>query len=344
MGSQQTLPRNLNADLALSRQWLVVGLAIAMGYSFGLIWRTYTQHVIVDDFVSYYGGARALGNVPNLYDEAVNHRLQIQATGHTGPDLTFIRLPWFALLVWPLGQLPYGAAYTLWFVLRLLAVAGFIYWWPHAPRSHVIIACCLSLPLAAALYNGQDVPLLLLWIGLWQKFEHDGRPFAGGLALSLCIAKYNLLLLVPLLLILHRRKLTILGAATGVAILGAISFLVQPDWPQKYVELLSHRMSNPSQALMPNIHGLLGVSGAPELILALLVAATAAVLIYRSDFLTGLAVALIGSFLISHHAFVADGLILIPAILILYQRPQVGRAVSIILGLPIVWVLVWNRA
>lgn len=314
-----------------------------MGYSFGMIWRTYNKHVNVDDFVSFYAGAKAVGRTPNLYDPAVNHRLQVQATGYTGPDLTFIRVPWFAVMVWPLTLLSYEAAYLAWFFVRILAVAGFVCFWPYSPRGQIILVCCLSLPLAAAMYNGQDVPLLLLWIGLWQKLEHEDHPFYGGLALSLCLAKFNLLLLIPLLLIIHRRKLTILGGAVGGLILCAISFIVQPDWPARYLELLSHRMSNPSSLVMPNIHGLLGVSGSQELIICLIVAGLAAVGMYRSDYLTGLAVALTASFLISHHAFVADALILIPAVLVLLRQAPIGRVVAYLVGCPVPWYLVWHR-
>lgn len=343
VGRSAMISQSHTSDLTLPKWWIVAALGIAAGYSFGLIWRTHTQHLVVDDFVSYYAGAKALGKTPNLYDPAVNRHLQIEATGYTGPDLTFIRLPWFAVMLWPLTLLPYEIAYVVWFAVRMLAVAGFICWWPYSARGQIILVCCLSLPLAAALYNGQDVPLLLLWIGLWQKLESEHHPFYGGLALSLCLAKFNLLLLLPILLIIHRRKLTILGGAVGGFILCAISFIVQPDWPVRYLELLSHRISNPSTLVMPNIHGLLGVTGSQELVVCLLIAVLATIGMYRSDYLDGIAIALTASFLISHHAFVADGLILIPAILIFLRQPPLGRAVGFVLGCPVPWFLVWNR-
>src|SRR5450432_2949265 len=64
-----------------------------------------------DDYLSFYAGSR-LAATPLMYDADTVRRVQIEAVGRTGPSQAYIRMPWFALLFWPLSQLPYPVAHA----------------------------------------------------------------------------------------------------------------------------------------------------------------------------------------------------------------------------------------
>jgi hypothetical protein len=299
-----------------------------------------------DDFLGLYAGARLVGT-SGLYDADRVRQVQLETAGVTGPSLHFTRLPCFSLMLWPLAQLPYATAHAIWYILRFAAVACFLVLWPHSNRSLNALVCCWSLPLAAGLANGQDAPLLLLWLALSQKLEAGGRSFWAGLALSMCAAKFHLFLLVPLLLFYRRRWAILAGGVVGGIILLALCCVAGGwDWPVHYWQALSDPTIHPSPRLMPNVHGFL--SNAPfwlEALASALVVLAALAVMAHVDYLTGFAVALAGSLLISYHAYTADAVILIPAILIIleYSRSALPRYAALIFASPVPWLLLLKR-
>ena len=319
---------------------MAAGLLTVYGQVFVVYHDKFVEPRGMDDFLAFYAGARMVGTA-NLYDPAACRDMQIRTTGNTGPNMLYVRWPWVALLLWPLGQLKYWTAHALWYVARILAVVGFVFLWPHNRRPVTAAVCCWSFPLAVAIANAQDVPFVLLGIGLWQRLEHMHRPFWAGLALSLCVAKFNLILLLPVLLMVHGRRRVMAGCAAGGLLLGALSFAAAPwDWPARYFHVLLNPALDTGQSHMPNIHGL-GLSLGWELALCLAVALAVAVAARRAGYLESLALVLMGSLLVSHHAYIADGLILIPAILILSDqvRRPVLRWASLALASPLPWLL-----
>ena len=85
---------------------------------------------------------------------------------------------------------------------------------------------------------------------------------------------------------------------------------------------------DPQPQIMPNFHGLL--LGVPygwlvELLLGLATAVAVWLISRRSDFEYGLAAALVGGLLISHHAYPQDCTLLLPALLILMARSSDWR-------------------
>jgi len=300
-----------------------------------------------DDFLGLYASARLVGT-PGLYDADQVRRTQLETAGVTGPSLHFsTRLPCFPLMLWPLAQLRYTAAHAIWYLLRFVAVAGFIVLWPHSSRSLTAVVCCWSLPLAAGLANGQDAPLLLFWLALSQRLEQNGRSFGSGLALSMCAAKFHLFLLLPLLLLRHRRWAILAGGLTGGMILAGLCCIAGGlDWPVHYLKTLSDSSIHPNPRIMPNLHGLL--SGAPGWLEVGILSATvlgALVCILRTDYLTGFTAALAGSLLLSYHAYTADAVVLVPALLLIieYSRVLVVRYAAFVLASPFPWLLLLKR-
>jgi hypothetical protein len=278
------------------------------------------------DFVPLYTSTKLVGT-PDLYSPEAIERVELAVHRGSAPALLFTRLPFVAVLLWPLGQAPYAAAYWIWTAMRVLAVGGFIWAWPHTSRLRTAIGCCFFLPVTMALTGGQDTPFLMLWIALAERM-HRRRPVAAGLLLSLCLAKFHLFLLLPVYLWMHRRRL-VAGFAAGCAILMAMSFLAQgPAWPFRYLDLLRLTRINPWTVGMPNIHGL-QLSPPVEAAVCLLVALAAVAGIVLLEDTLALAAALVAGVLLSYHAYLPDAVLALPALLAVWTRWRGrGRAAS----------------
>jgi len=273
------------------------------------------------DFLPFYAAAKLLPGL-RIYQPQAIYGAEIAALGGMRDALLFIRMPAFALLLWPLAHLPYGAAHAVWFGLRALAAAGFVFVWPHNPRRQTALAAAFFLPLAAALSGDQDTPLLLLWIAVAERLA-PRRPFAAGLVLALCAAKPHLFLFLPVYLFVHRRRL-IPGFLAGGAALLALSFAAAgPRWP----EALAGVLRNP--AIAPwgvfNLHSL-GLPAALEIALAAALAGGALWAILRLSDRIALAAALAAGLLLSYHASLPDAALLLPAVLLAAAARQSGRA------------------
>jgi hypothetical protein len=331
-----------------SAVWLSCLLGVALIYGSTMLAGLDKAREGADDFLAFYAGARLAGS-PAMFDSGRIRQTQLDAAGVVAPNLVSIRVPAFSLLLWPLAQLPYLAAHTVWYGLRAAAIAGFILLWPWNARSWGALICSWSLPLAAGIANGQDAPFLLLLLALWQRLERADRPVWAGLALSLCAFKFHLFLLLPLALIRHRRWAVARGVALGALGLYILSAAAAGwDWPARYARVLANPVIHPCARIMPNLHGLLTGVGSTdfEIALSVLVALAAAAVVWRSGYLEGIAAALAGGLLISYHAYVADAVILIPAVLIVAGSAR-GRALvyaAVLLASPVPWLLILTRA
>ena len=322
-----------------------LGAAALAGVTFlVLIWWPSVGKIAAgaNDFLAFYAGARLVGT-PELYDPAAAARVEHEAAGMTGPALRYIRLPYWAVVLWPLGRMSYPAAYAVFQAVSLAALAGFVLLWP-GNRGAALVACCWSVPVSAAFASGQDVFFLLLWITLAVRWQ-ERRPWAAGMVLALCAAKFHLFLPLPLLLAAQRRWRMAAGLAAGGAVLAALSFAAAgADWPVRLLATLASPAIEPGETVMPTLRGLFaGVPGrtAWEPILA------AACLVFlwmaarRADFATGFAATLTAGLLIGRHAYPADCTLLIPAALLVMARAPAPRLRWFAIGLLVpVWYLI----
>src|SRR5437773_12504626 len=74
-----------------------------------------------NDFFALYPGGR-LAFDPNLYDKATEDRVQEEAAHGFSEGMTFIRLPFYAVMLWPLGRLAYLQAYSIFLLLRFASL------------------------------------------------------------------------------------------------------------------------------------------------------------------------------------------------------------------------------
>ena len=266
-----------------------------------------------------------------LYDTPAFQAGERAILGYANPETQATRPPCFALGFWPLAQLPYRTAWLIWAAILAGAVLGFIRLWPD--RRAAALACCWSAGLCAAAVNGQDGPLILLWLGIaWRIRER--RPGLAGLVLSLCAAKFHIFVFLPLLLWRHKM---LRGFLMGAGILLAVSFAAGGwDWPRQYAAVILAQPVSPHAAIMPNLHGLFEPwphGGMWEIAASLLVGAAVLAVVRRADFAAGLAAVLVGGLLVSHHAYLYDCMLLLPALLIALPATHGWRLA------PLVWLL-----
>jgi hypothetical protein len=272
-----------------------------------------------NDFRSLYPGG-ALAFTPDLYNFPRALEVMQQTIHSTTGVWPYDRLPYHALLLWPLAQLPYLTAYWIWQGLSLGALIAFACLWPVPSRRIAVLACCWSVPLFTILAEAQDVSFLLLWIALSVYLMRQERPYCAGLVFALCAAKYHLFVLLPLWIVAYRLWKFAAGFLTGGGVLLALSFATAGwGWPVQYAGLLLQPFDGPTVSIMPTLRGVF--AGVPheflwELLGSACVAAAVCLVLRRSGIEQGLAAVLAGGLLVGHHAYVADCAVLIPALLI----------------------------
>lgn len=293
-----------------------------------------------NDFIVFYTGAKLVGT-PDLYDRESNYAAAEAQFGEYIPSWRYIRPPFHAALLWPLGKLPYKTAYAVWCALNLSAFALFLALWRTPSREISAVAMFWSLPAAAAMASGQDSVLLAALIAAAAAFEGRGKGFIAGAVLALLAVKAQFFALIPLLLIAQRRTRMLKGFFSMGAALTVLSFAAAGiGWPAAFLEAVFDPKVHPHTTHMPNLHGLL--AGLPgdifwEAAAACLVVAAAWRFMRAASFEESLAAALLGGFLISYHAHAVDTVILLPAILIVATKTQLRwmRGLAIVLLSPL---------
>ena len=221
-------------------------------------------------------------------------------------------------LLWPLGVLPYGAAYVAWVAVTL----GLFLWAVAATcsRSPLCIVGVLVAPVTAAtISSGQSGFLAAALITGGIRLAPT-RPILGGILLGLLTYKPQLGLLVPIALIAagHWRAVGVACAtATGLAIVSALVF-GWSVWPAWIAMLPEYQAAFDSRHvhqlhLMPTILSNLKMAGflspvvedaqaASSVIVAVLVGRC----FYRNAGRLAAASLFVGTLLATPHAFIYD--------------------------------------
>lgn len=263
------------------------------------------------DFRSFYTGARLAGT-PELFSLDAMRKIEAPLGTDLSQLQVWIRPPFYALLLLPLGQLPYRAAACIWQVILALALVLFVRFWDDQEPSYWMAA--LFLPMLLALYFGQDVALLLLLAAIAVRLEQRGNSFIAGLVLSLCAIKPHLFLLAPLWMASRRMWRMGLGLGVGGGILAAVCFGVNGrDWLFRYHDVVAvnelHQVSKEYVSLAGLLHSAPAICWWPA---ALLVAAVFWYAQRRMEKQDAFAFALFGGLLIAPHAFLYDLGFLLP--------------------------------
>lgn len=296
-----------------------------------------------NDFVSSYTAPALLAS-GGLYDlkQIENEQAKYGFDRNRQHKLAFLRPPVYALLLKPLAWLPYNAAYLTWLVLSAASLVAVAVLWKHLGVGWVAAAIAWSPAVAHTFLRGQDTAFLLLVFSVAIALLRWNAPLAAGLALSLCGLKWSLFLTLPLLIVGRRLWRCGAGFAIGAAAALLVScFAAGPDWTAQYVRMILAETASPRVAEMASLRGLF--QGMPwntalEFSACLLTAALIWRICRKAESLDYAAAAtLVGGLLISHHAYLYDCAILVPALLVLARVARAGwlRGYAMVLLTPV---------
>ena len=267
------------------------------------------------DFSAFYAGG-ALAGTAQLYSAEAAFAVQDRAIGCHHNSIVFIKPPFFALLMWPLAQLPFVPAFYLFRALALLGVGLFLWLWP-GDRWAAAAACAWSLPLATAFTVGQDVVFVLAAVMGAHLMLRSGRNYTAGVLLGLCAVKFHLFLLLPVLLLRGRLWKTLAGGAAVCAVWLAMCFAAAGrNWIALYRAALADPRMNPHPHNMINLRGLFGYDSPWTLPVAVVVGGLCVYLIWRGSLEVALAAMLAGGVLITPHNTVSDATLFLPGLLL----------------------------
>jgi multidrug transporter EmrE-like cation transporter len=211
------------------------------------------------DFAGPYIGARLLdsGRAVDLYDLAAQQSVQRSVIGLCGPGKTTIIYTypaWTAMLLMPLGALPFGLAYAVWTGLNATAIALSTNWLlPIASKSGrerviLLLAVLSFMPLLLTLLIGQQSIMALLSLaGTWLALR-AGHERRAGVWLAIGLLKPPLLIAPLLALLVGRRWRTLAAFSLSSAALLGASLIVAGFWIPDYLKLL-RLFVQPEQAL-----------------------------------------------------------------------------------------------
>jgi len=314
------------------RRNLILGLVIAGGilvraYIFNHL--PYELGVCTTDFSAFYAGG-ALAGKPQLYSPQAAFDIERRAMGCVMENLIFIRPPFYALFMWPLAQLPFMTALMIWRILGLAAVAAFIWMWPD-DKWVTAAACAWYLPLATNFTVGQDLAfLLVVLLGAYHCLK-AGRQFWAGVLLGLCLIKFHLFLLLPLMIFHKRLWRTLLGISCVGFIAFAASYIAGgPHWVEHYRSALQDGRMDPYPWNMVNLKGLFYNHPAWLITSIAVIVLLSWYVIYKGSLEVSLAALLVGGVLINPHTTIADGTLILPVFLMARRAPlPILRALAI---------------
>ncbi len=302
------------------------------------------------DFVTFYAEGRLVVDrgAAAAYDLGLQRQFQATLTSSWsshGVFLPYLHPPYFTLLLAPLGQLGYTAAYGAWAVLDLILLGAALAIIVQAGGFDRVQAATVALftvgftPVYVALVEGQsDMVVLLPLAGSYWAWRRDRQALAGVMA-GLAMVKPNLLLLLPLLFAARRSWPALAGLAGTAAFLGAICLVAfgprpllgyarlvtgwgihgGPGFPISYQAALSVR--GPLDAILGDTGSVGGLA---------VLAAAFVVMIARSrpDAPLDFALAVAGSVALSPYQNLHDlSLLLIPAAVVVEKAPWLQLAV-----------------
>jgi hypothetical protein len=180
-------------------------------------WADETNFAIGRDFLNTWMGGRSMfsGGPAPWFDARTYAAALRDMLGPTYPETYWSYPPHVVLFVWPLGLMPYLFAYIAWcaigIALYLFACASAL------PRERLLFLA-VAPGVAVCVFFGQNgfYTAALLIGGL---LALDRRPVLAGVLFGILTIKPQLGLLLPIILLLERRWVTIASAAATVALL-----------------------------------------------------------------------------------------------------------------------------
>lgn len=314
------------AVVAFTALWIALG---------SLIVPTARHH----DFLNLYtGGSLALqSNFHHLHSPATQLDLERKLVPGMPVLVPFVRPAFYALLLSPLGLVPFGTAFWIWISLQSALLLACWAWAFLRWGSDALIFGALYLPTALGIASGQDCVVMLAILIATYWLAERGEDFGAGAALGLGLMKFHLFLLWPVALVIQERWRMLIGASTAVLIESLISLrLSGSSGVVAYFQLLTDKnieRLNPSPELTVDVHGLainLGVNNLPfRVSLVALVVVLVALACWRAPLWQWLSACSVGSLLVAPHVYGYDAaLLLLPIWLTIFRSTDRWQRVA----------------
>jgi alpha-1,2-mannosyltransferase len=187
----------------------------------GTPWLDHQHFVFGRDFLNTWLGGRSIffgGPAPwfdfRVYNEAIQ-----QILGVPYPVTYWSYPPHLVLFAWPFGLMPYLPAYIAWCAI---GIALYLFACSSAVPRDRLLFLAVAPGIAVCIFFGQNgfYTAALLIGGLLNR---ERRPVLAGILFGILTIKPQLGLLVPVVLLLERRWLTIAAAAVTAAVLVALT-------------------------------------------------------------------------------------------------------------------------
>lgn len=292
------------------------------------------------DFPVFYIAAKL--PIRLLYDRAAfaavwRHDLAPLGVPHWAP---YVRLSFFAVVLHPLGSIPYSVALWFWMgaeVVTYLAAVGLLVRRFRLP-AFFIPASAAFFPALAGIISGQDNAVYLLaFVATFLLLERK-RDLVAGLILAVCLCKYNLAILVPVVLIAHRRHKALFSFSVAAIAITALSFTLTSL--SSYLFAIAHAQSDTAGFFPVGLRGFSAAIGQPWCypFLAALFGVATCWLIVKLPLAEGMCVAITGALMTSPYVTWYDStLLVIPlAILFSYANPVVRwSSLAVLVAMPL---------
>jgi hypothetical protein len=219
---------------------------------FAVFWADRPPTMEKTDFSVTYVGSRMiyLGEGSELYDLAEQKRLKTSLLKNAEP-LIYEHPPFEALLLSPLGALPYKTAYLVWGLINVavwLSLPWLLRPYAPVPREELgyLTLWLVFAPLGVALFQGQSSIVLLLVYSLAFISLKQGGDFRAGAILGLGLFKFQFALPFALIFLLRKQWSFMKGFLATAFGLGVLSFFAV-GWSGMwgYIHLLANVASHP---------------------------------------------------------------------------------------------------
>ncbi|MEO7785166.1 MAG: glycosyltransferase family 87 protein [Terracoccus sp.] len=211
-------------------------------------WLTVPDQVPLADFAARWSAGRLLveGRAVELYDLAAQTSVQQTATG-TSRSSWFVSPPFVALVLAPLGALPYALAGVAWTLLSVGALTlSFMLLRPYAPEvltrdwRLTLLVAAASYPVLQVFLVGQDSCFVLLTLAGGIRLLDAGRDVVAGVVLALGLMKPQLIFVVPIVLLVQRRGRALGAFVASAVVLALLSLaVVGPSGIRDWVALIA---------------------------------------------------------------------------------------------------------
>jgi len=183
-----------------------------------------TNFAIGRDFLNTWMGGRSMfsGGPAAWFDVRTYAAALRDMLGPTYPETYWSYPPHIVLFVWPLGLMPYLPAYIAWCAI---GIGLYLFVCSSAIPRERLLFLALAPGVAVCVFFGQNgfYTAALLIGGL---LSLDRRPVLAGVLFGVLTLKPQLGLLLPIILLLERRWLTIASAAATVALLFVVTAML----------------------------------------------------------------------------------------------------------------------